>query len=314
MSAPSVWGALVLWGAAVTLCGAHCPLVWEGGRLTAQCGSTGLTALPDDLDSALQALDLSHNNLTSLNRDAFTNIGLVNLQRLNLSACHLSDIHERAFHSLELLHTLDLSHNSLTTLTPRWFHETPRLRHLLFGGNRITRLADDTFSTLTRLQLLELNDCELVEVAPRAFAGLETSLRRLDLGGNKLRTVEAASVTTLQSLRHLELTGNSWECTCGVRALLQWARREHVVTGGAPSCEAGSPTTCQVAPATPTAAPVTLECRVSGVPADALHWSRGGMPLEAQGGAPVTLQTDAPTNSFTLRWSAPHTPLELALH
>ena len=79
---------------------------------------------------------------------------------------------------------------------------------LVFSGNELARLGDDTFPSrnLDDLQELNLSRCGLGAVAHHTFRGL-ANLDRLDLSDNAIAAVPALAGDVKQ-LRELILSGN----------------------------------------------------------------------------------------------------------
>ncbi|XP_047472308.1 protein slit-like isoform X1 [Penaeus chinensis] len=110
------------------LCPAQCRC--EGTRL--DCSGRELTSLPTDIPPATTHLDLSYNQLFSLD-------GTTSLAELK-----------------ELTH-LDLSHNRLTSLSPDFFRGTRALTHLDLSGNHISCISRRISSHLPRLSKLDMS-------------------------------------------------------------------------------------------------------------------------------------------------------------
>ncbi|KAF9805139.1 hypothetical protein SFRURICE_013332 [Spodoptera frugiperda] len=127
----------------------ECTCKWASGKKTASCVSAGLKQLPN-LASDIQVLNLHGNPLMTLEEDAFTNIGLFNLQRLNLSSTSLQSLHANAFQDLRILIELDLSQNQLLQLSPNTFKGAVRLRVLILNGNPLSVLVAEQFPPLKR--------------------------------------------------------------------------------------------------------------------------------------------------------------------
>lgn len=87
------------------------------GKKAAECVQYELTAVPRGLSPELQSVDLSQNPLQLLPRDAFREVGLVNLHKLFLRDCGIRDLHQEAFSGLEILIELDLTANQVR----RWW-------------------------------------------------------------------------------------------------------------------------------------------------------------------------------------------------
>ena len=143
----------------------------------------------------LQFLDLSDNNLTSVNMTAFTR--LVSLMTLSLARNPIEFIYSdpRSDAQLKQLRTVDLSHNkfdvfdskslsnminvehlnlsfsSIHTIHPNGFHYTPRLTELYLAGNPIDTFSADLFKTLRIIDTLFSQTYKLCcrEILPEHF-------------------------------------------------------------------------------------------------------------------------------------------------
>ncbi|CAH2000349.1 unnamed protein product, partial [Acanthoscelides obtectus] len=140
---------------------------------------------------------------------------------------------------------------------------------------------------------LELTDCRISLIEPRAFAGLDRTLEWLKLDKNKLVEAEATSFVNFQSLHGLELAGNPWNCTCSILPLRMWMVRQNVPFGVPPTCHnpqrlhmkpwdrlsleeyACTPSINTIKPVVDgtETSNVTLRCRTSGTPEPEVKWS-----------------------------------------
>lgn len=66
---------------------------------------------------------------------------------------------------------------------------------------------EDAFRN-AKIKTLSLRDCELIDLSPAAFAGLENSLQSLDLSENNLTMVSKFMLNKLDALRFLNLKEN----------------------------------------------------------------------------------------------------------
>lgn len=232
--------ALLLAALCVHTLHAHCPRLcdckWKSGKESVLCPKANLTHLPALLDPGTQLLDLNDNPLISIQKDAFSAAGLLNLQKIYISKCRLKSIDRHAFRKLINLVELDLSNNLLPAVPSHVFDSISELRELKLSGNPIQRILNDAFIHVPQLVRLELSDCKLGTVEARAFNGLENSLEWLKLDRNRLSDVRSSTLTSLQSLHGLELANNPWNCTCRLRPLRDWMLRQNVPYGMPPSC------------------------------------------------------------------------------
>ncbi|XP_069684373.1 adhesion G protein-coupled receptor A3 isoform X2 [Periplaneta americana] len=110
-------------------------------------------------------LDLSDNNITHLQQEAFTY--LLSLQKLNLSRSHIYSIENEAFANLTNLKRLDLYGNRLKFINIHTFAGLENLEKLVLSQNFIMKIKEGTFDELISLKQLDLSgnpllcDCEL---------------------------------------------------------------------------------------------------------------------------------------------------------
>ncbi|XP_021778018.1 leucine-rich repeats and immunoglobulin-like domains protein 2 isoform X4 [Papio anubis] len=193
----------------------------------------------------MEELELEHNNLTRVNKGWL--YGLRMLQQLYVSQNAIERISPDAWEFCQRLSELDLSYNQLTRLDESTFVGLSLLERLNLGDNRVTHIADGVFRFLSNLQTLDLRNNEIswaIEDASEAFAGL-TSLTKLVLQGNQIKSITKKAFIGLESLEHLDLNNNaimsiqenafsqthlkelilntsSLLCDCHLKWLLQW--------------------------------------------------------------------------------------------
>ncbi|KAG5884799.1 hypothetical protein JTB14_010862 [Gonioctena quinquepunctata] len=193
-------------------CPSPCICKWKNGKQTAECVNKDLLIIPEGLESTTQVLNFSGNNLKSLHRDEFLQLGVINLQKIYLANCGISAISETAFKGLAILVELDLSNNLLDAVPSASFHECPSLRKLTLTRNPIKFLDQNAFNFLPSLKTLELGNCDISRVDLNAFQGLN-NLEWLHLESNKMNTFPA-SLHLPSSLRYIYLQDNPWTCDC----------------------------------------------------------------------------------------------------
>ncbi|XP_040854229.1 leucine-rich repeats and immunoglobulin-like domains protein 2 isoform X2 [Ochotona curzoniae] len=157
----------------------------------------------------MEELELEHNNLTRVNKGWL--YGLRMLQQLYVSQNAIERISPDAWEFCQRLSELDLSYNQLTRLDESAFVGLSLLERLNLGDNRVTHIADGVFRFLSNLQTLDLRNNEIswaIEDASEAFAGL-TSLTKLILQGNQIKSITKKAFVGLESLEHLDLNNNA---------------------------------------------------------------------------------------------------------
>jgi Immunoglobulin I-set domain/Leucine rich repeat len=201
-------------------CPSACVCKWKGGKQTVECVNKGLIAIPDGMDPGTQVLDFAGNNLQLLPRERFERLNLVNLQRIYLSRCKLSQIDDTSFKGLTNLVELDLSENQLTRIPTETFGDFRLLMRLSVNENPIRTLKTRSFQPLSFLTTLEISKCEIDIIENDAFYGLER-LEWLKLDNNKLTTLKGTNLLP-SSLRGVALDNNPWHCDCKLSELHKW--------------------------------------------------------------------------------------------
>ncbi|XP_076355248.1 uncharacterized protein LOC143249378 [Tachypleus tridentatus] len=219
------WSILVVTSA--FSCHPKCNCIWRNGKQTAECSGVGFSAVPSELDSGVQVLSISRNKLHILHRDAFLQVGLVNLQKVFLVHCDIDQVNEYAFNRLTNLVELDLSFNKLTIVPSASFIHVPRLRELKLNGNPLSTLPNHAFSSAKSLTVLEVSKCHIHTIAPKAFDGLE-NLQVLRIDFNSLETVSGKTMIPLKSLNDISLYDNPWRCDCELRTFRQWLDENNI--------------------------------------------------------------------------------------
>eukprot|EP00920_Eleutheroschizon_duboscqi_P040977 GHVT01098011.1.p1 GENE.GHVT01098011.1~~GHVT01098011.1.p1 ORF type:complete len:518 (+),score=17.30 GHVT01098011.1:56-1609(+) len=155
----------------------------------------------------LTHLFLNSNHIKYLATDTFPFPYFPELQHLELSMNDLTYIEVDAFTDLAKLTYLDLSHNNLTQLKDRDFRGLEVLHHLDLSKNRISTITESVFFPLAALNTLVLSQNGLHQISNYTFKGL-TALAILQLSNNALRTLDASFFDHLTELQALHLDGN----------------------------------------------------------------------------------------------------------
>ncbi|CAG9859819.1 unnamed protein product [Phyllotreta striolata] len=193
-------------------CPFPCICRWKNGKQTAECVNKDLLVIPEGLDTEIQVLEFSGNNLRALHREKFLKLDLINLQRIHLSRCRISHVNGQTFKGLTNLVELDLSENLLEAIPSESFKDCTSLMRLSLSRNPIKSLDQNAFRYLSTLSTLELSNCDISTVHREAFFGLY-SLEWLHLESNKMKSFPASSHVP-ETLKGIQLQGNPWHCDC----------------------------------------------------------------------------------------------------
>ncbi|XP_018495828.1 insulin-like growth factor-binding protein complex acid labile subunit [Galendromus occidentalis] len=201
---------------------AHLEALDVSFNLVSKLGSRGLEL------RELRRLDLSHNSITIVERDAFE--GLESLTHLTLKRNSISELPSNVFTPLHNLKVLDLSQNKISTIGAGSFHGLtslerlvlrsnslrhvpsdsfvylPNLRSLDLGSNVLSMVDEAAFDHLKHLEELSMDQCALSVVHLEAFSGV-AGLKKLYLQNNNLLVFPRA-IASLSELDELNIGGN----------------------------------------------------------------------------------------------------------
>lgn len=149
--------------------------------LSVSCENAGLEVLPITLNPSIQRLHLQNNKIKAV---------------------------DAALGFYGQLHHVDLSYNELLSVPDRAFKSQRRLVELRLLSNKISKLSNATFDGLKSLRILSLRKNFLEELAADGLFAQADQLEELDIGQNRIRTVQAAAFAGLAHLRILYLDDN----------------------------------------------------------------------------------------------------------
>uniref|UniRef100_A0A914VXV3 Chaoptin n=1 Tax=Plectus sambesii TaxID=2011161 RepID=A0A914VXV3_9BILA len=159
--------------------------------------------------SKLRYLILDSNRIMTLPEGSLD--GLNQLERLSLSRNQIFAIRETNFPASVVgnLRSINLGHNRLTNVSPRAFHDLPRLEQLLLNNNRLTTLNANSFDNLTNLRLLSVAHNYLNKTFQMSFASLPR-LEHLSLAHNQLSRIEPGTFSDVNNIEYLDLSYNNF--------------------------------------------------------------------------------------------------------
>ncbi|CAN7991153.1 unnamed protein product [Ixodes hexagonus] len=177
-------------------------------RLSIQCSPVNFSRLMNALHASVQnvPIDLLHVNNSTVESLPDGLFSKLDIQSLHLARCQLKQVSDKALQGLEKsLASLSLPDNQLTEVPVQALRRLSSLRQLDLSSNAIKTVPDNAFGNLP-LNTLKLADNELT-ISDEAFAGLESSLKNLNLKGTGQERVPRA-VSKLTSLAFLDLAQN----------------------------------------------------------------------------------------------------------
>ncbi|XP_031428199.1 wnt-activated inhibitory factor 2 [Clupea harengus] len=197
---------------------------------TVSCLDSQETEIPGDIPPWVNTLILRGNNVSTLPECAFSPNGTeLELVTLLLSHNNIQTIEPYAFLGLPRLQLLDLSHNRLVVISEMAFYGLEELRYLhlndtltAFGARQLSRALDS--ESLRNLQRLELSGNRLKTVPLASFDTF--NLHVLVLTNNSIEVIGKDNITSFSELRNLDvfLAQNPFRCTCDIETFYHWLK------------------------------------------------------------------------------------------
>lgn len=170
----------------------------------------------------MEKLTIYHNPLVSLPDQLMGH--MPELKEFYLYKTNLSVLPANLFANMSGMTTLYIYANKqLSELPPDLFCCLPLLDQLYLKYNHLVQLHPQLFSRLPTLTLLHLNDNKLQGLAGNTFQALE-HVSAIDLRNNQLTTLPGQIFSANSALKSLNLSGNPWDCGCGIRGISKWIR------------------------------------------------------------------------------------------
>ncbi|XP_066527344.1 leucine-rich repeat-containing G-protein coupled receptor 6 [Hoplias malabaricus] len=187
------------------LCSAKCSCVEDGFLAMVDCSELGLSTVPLNISPFTSYLDLSMNNISEIQPNAFKNLTL--LSELRLSGNRLRTISGSALNGLRNLKVLMLQNNQLERLDISDPWDLPNLLSLRLDANLISVVPAQTFSGMRSLRHLWLDDNSLSEVPVSALSEL-SALQAMTLALNRITHIPDHAFRNLSNLVVLHLHNN----------------------------------------------------------------------------------------------------------
>lgn len=107
------------------------------------------------VNSSLENLDLSWNQIQTLSENSFGELG--NLRDLRIDGNNLTSVATGVFSRLKTLEILSIRDSGLREFNSRWFGESSKVKNLYLDGNLINSLEAGTFNVFEELFYVNLN-------------------------------------------------------------------------------------------------------------------------------------------------------------
>ncbi|XP_070983476.1 immunoglobulin superfamily member 10-like [Oncorhynchus clarkii lewisi] len=221
------------------------------------CTFRYLTAIPGQIQTAVERINLGYNSLTALRENDLS--GLKHLELLMLHSNTIHSIADRAFQDLKSLQVLKMSYNRVKEINKDTFQGLEGLVRLHMDHNLIEFINPEAFYGLTMLQLVHLEGNLLQQLHPDTFITLRhsqvfkvSSVRNIHLSDNLLASLPKDVFTGCSQLENIYLHGNPWSCDCRMAWFPEWAEinsgvlkckrdRKYARGEACPVCETPSP-------------------------------------------------------------------------
>ncbi|XP_020777058.1 leucine-rich repeat transmembrane protein FLRT3 [Boleophthalmus pectinirostris] len=226
-----------------------------------------LDEFPTNLPLGVKELHLQENNIRMITHASLAQIPYIEELHLDDNSVSAVSIEEGAFRDSNHLRLLFLSRNHLSTIPSglpmsieelrfddnrissisEQLQDLINLKRLVLDGNLLNNRGIQEFAFVnlinltelsivrnsltappanlpgTSLEKLQLQDNHIKSVPPGAFAFLR-QLYRLDLSGNNLSSLPQGVFEDLDNLTQLLLRNNPWQCTCKMKWVRDWLR------------------------------------------------------------------------------------------
>lgn len=176
---------------------------------------------PFDQLTELIALDLSNNNLASINFSVLSST-LSRLIEFNIANCHIGNVLTVLEFLSPALESLNLAFNSLQSINTRTFQRFENLKLLNLSHTHLKQFEFCMFFHQNQLKVLDLSYNRWNEVDFSLFIRKMKNLEVLNLEGNHLHTVHALTPAIFPQLHALGLSKNQFSCEYLAKFLIAW--------------------------------------------------------------------------------------------
>lgn len=179
----------------------------DSDTLKVLCSKKGLSAVPENLPFRARVLDISKNNISTVNKTNLVNLFF--LTKLNMSHNQIKVVEEDAFKNLAALQQLNLGYNKITMIPDRLFWNLSKLTYLRLDQNQITRISPSAFIFLTSLVTLNLSGNSLQRIEELQPLFTLSHLKDLCIRSNGFSIFQTTEVSNVSlKLKTLDLSQN----------------------------------------------------------------------------------------------------------
>lgn len=151
----------------------------------------------------LRTLILDANIIRKFEESHVTDMEL--LEELSLNDNQLLSFPTEIFLKLKSLTKLHLNFNRIAAISEELLRYATKLQYLSLDNNLLTEIPEGTFREMSNLRVLRLRGNNLKKFTPSSYAGLEDSLRHLDIGENQINYMP---MLNLSAVEVLDISGN----------------------------------------------------------------------------------------------------------
>ncbi|XP_076439681.1 leucine-rich repeat and fibronectin type III domain-containing protein 1-like protein [Babylonia areolata] len=197
---------------------------------TVNCANKGLTSIPEGIPYDTIELVLDQNSFENpvLTRRNFTN--LVKLQALYMNRCGIETLAANTFADLTNLQWLGIGYNKITFIADNTFSGL-NLKHLFINDNKGIQLSEGAFEGMTT-QGLYMHNSGMSKLSVNVMSPLNGTLRTLWLYQNNFESFSEEWLYLFNTLGHLRLGGNAFHCNCEIGWLHKFFKKHSSVFSG----------------------------------------------------------------------------------
>jgi Leucine-rich repeat (LRR) protein len=182
----------------------------------ANCINGNIEDLPGHLGPQIETISLQSYNIVVIEYNAFSELKIPNLWKLDILSCDVVTIKRNSFSGLQDLLSLHLDNNKIETIEAGAFFGLSKLNSLSLQHNKLKTLESAMFEGLVKLNLLNLNDNLLKSLKPKVFEKAP-SLVTILVKENQIETIDRSILEGLNKSARLYVGKNPLVCNCALK-------------------------------------------------------------------------------------------------